>query len=146
MIQEFELSLGATLLVDPVEHTGTAALGFWYGHGSRDERAHEHGCSHLLEHMVFKGTPTRSASRIARDIDRVGGSINAFTDRETTCLHCSVPGDAAPAAAEVLADMATAPALDGAELTKERQVVINEIHAADDSPDERAFQAYVERL
>ena len=146
MIQEFELSLGATLLVEPVEHTGTAALGFWYGHGSRDERAHEHGCSHLLEHMVFKGTPTRSAARIARDIDRVGGSINAFTDRETTCLHCSVPGDAAPAAAEVLADMATAPALDGAELTKERQVVINEIHAADDSPDERAFQAYVERL
>ncbi|MCY4374344.1 MAG: pitrilysin family protein [Spirochaetaceae bacterium] len=146
MIQEFELSLGATLLVDPVEHTGTAALGFWYGHGSRDERAHEHGCSHLLEHMVFKGTPTRSATQIAREIDRVGGAINAFTDRECTCLYCSVPGSSAPAAAAVLADLATAPTLDTDELAKERQIVINEVQAADDSPDERAYQAYVERL
>lgn len=146
MIQEFELSLGATLLVDPIEHTGTAALGFWYGHGSRDERAHEHGCSHLLEHMVFKGTSTRSASQIARDIDRVGGAINAFTDRESTCLYCSVPGTAAPVAAAVLADLATAATLDPDELAKERQIVINEIRAGDDSPDERAFQAYVERL
>ena len=146
MIQEHELSLGATLLVDPVEYTGTAALGFWYGHGSRDERAGEHGCSHLLEHMVFKGTATRSAAQIARDIDRVGGSINAFTDREFTCLYCSVPGPAAPVAAAVLADLATAPTLDSDELAKERQIVINEIQAADDSPDERAFQAYVERL
>lgn len=146
MIQQHALSLGATLLVEPVEHTGTAALGFWYGHGSRDERPHERGCSHLLEHMVFKGTGRRSAARIARDIDRVGGVINAFTDRETTCLYCSVPGSAAPAAAEVLADLATAAALDPDELAKERQVVINEIQAADDSPDERAFQAFARRL
>jgi predicted Zn-dependent peptidase len=146
LIQQFELSLGATLLVDPVESTGTAALGFWYGHGSRDERAHEHGCSHFLEHMVFKGTRKRSASQIAREIDRVGGSINAFTERETTCLYSSVPGNAAPAAAEMLADLATAATLDPDELAKERQIVINEIHSADDSPDERAFQAYVERL
>ena len=146
MIQQFELGLGATLLVEPVEQTGTAALGFWYGHGSRDERAHERGCSHLLEHMVFKGTRSRSAARIARDIDRVGGAINAFTDREATCLYCSVPGAAAPAAAEVLADLATAATLDPDELTKERQVVINEIQAAEDSPDERAYQAYVEHL
>lgn len=133
-------------MVEPVEHTGTAALGFWYGHGSRDERPHERGCSHLLEHMVFKGTARRSATRIARDIDRVGGMINAFTDRETTCLYCSVPGSAAATAAEVLADLATAATLDPGELAKERQVVINEIHAADDSPDERAFQAFVRRL
>ncbi len=133
-------------MVEPVEHTGTAALGFWYGHGSRDERPHERGCSHLLEHMVFKGTGRRSAARIARDIDRVGGVINAFTDREATCLYCSVPGSAAPAAAEVLADLATAATLDPDELAKERQVVINEIHAGDDSPDERAFQAFVRRL
>ena len=146
MIQQRELSLGASLLAESVEQTGTAALGFWYSHGSRDERPGEHGCSHLLEHMVFKGTETRSAAQIARDIDRVGGSINAFTDREMTCLYCSVPGTAAAAAAEVLADLATAAVLDARELVKERQVVINEIQAAEDAPEERAFQAYVERL
>lgn len=146
MIQQRELSLGASLIAESVEDTGTASLGFWYGHGSRDERPGEHGCSHLLEHMVFKGTGTRSAAKIAREIDRVGGVINAFTEREMTCLYCSVPGTAVAIAAEVLADLATAAALDIDELCKEREVVINEIQSVEDSPEERAFQAYVERL
>lgn len=146
MIQQIDLSLGASLLAESVEQTGTAALGFWYGHGSRDEHPGEHGCSHLLEHMVFKGTETRTAAQIARDVDRLGGSINAFTDREMTCLYCSVPGAAAAASAAVLADLATAAVIDADELFKERQVVVNEIQEAEDSPEERAFQTYLERL
>ena len=146
MIQQINLRLGATLVAESVENTRTAALGFWYNHGSRDESPVEYGCSHFLEHMVFKGTETRSAAQIARDIDSVGGAINAFTDREMTCFYCNVPGDAAPVAAEVLADLSTAAMFDSEDLEKERQVVLNEIFASDDSPDECAFQVFLERL
>ena len=91
MTERGTLANGVTLLCEPVDSTETCAIGFWFPTGSRDEQRHERGLSHFLEHMLFKGTERRSALEIALQIDRVGGNVNAFTDREATCFYCTLP-------------------------------------------------------
>lgn len=146
MIEQGTLANGVTLLGEPVATTATCSIGFWYPTGSRDELAHQRGCAHFLEHMLFKGTERRSALDIALQVDRVGGSINAFTDKETTCFYCTLPADHAPLALDILCDMVTAAALAEAEIAKEKVVVSNEIRAAEDTPDERGYQLFLEGL
>jgi predicted Zn-dependent peptidase len=146
LIEQGTLDNGVTLLCDPVPTTEVCAIGFWYPHGSRDEAAAERGYSHFLEHMLFKGTAHRSALDIAVDVDRVGGSINAFTDREVTCYYCVLPADHADLALEILCDMVSSAVLTEAEIAKEKLVVINEIRAAEDSPDEKGYQMFVDGL
>ncbi len=91
MIYTERLASGATLLLEPVDRTDTLCIGFWFLHGSRDEAPGQRGFSHLLEHMLFKGTARRTALSIAQEIDRVGGIINAFTEKETTCVYTIIP-------------------------------------------------------
>ena len=146
MIEQGTLDNGVTLLCDPVATTETCAIGFWYPHGSRDEDAHERGYSHFLEHMLFKGTARRSALDIALEVDRVGGSINAFTDHETTCYYCVLPAAHAALALDILCDMVSSATLAEEEIAKEKVVVINEIRAAEDSPDEKGYQLFVDGL
>lgn len=146
MIEQGTLANGVTLLCEPVTTTATCSFGFWYPTGSRDELSHQRGYAHFLEHMLFKGTARRSALDIALQVDRVGGSINAFTDKETTCFYCTLPADHAPLALDILCDMVTAAALAEAEIAKEKVVVSNEIRAAEDAPDEQAYQLFVEGL
>ena len=146
MIERGTLANGVTLLCEPVTTTETCAIGFWFPTGSRDERRHERGLSHFLEHMLFKGTECRSALDIAVQIDRVGGNINAFTDRETTCFYCTLPAAHADLAVEVLCDMVSSATLAKADIDKEKVVVCNEIRAADDSPEEQSYQLFLERM
>ena len=146
MIEQGTLANGVTLLCEPVDTTETCAIGFWFPNGSRDERRRERGYSHFLEHMLFKGTECRSALEIAVQIDRVGGNINAFTDRETTCYYCTLPAAHAGLALEILCDMVSSATLTEADIEKEKVVVRNEIRAADDSPEEQSYQLFLEGM
>lgn len=146
MIEQGTLANGVTLLCEPVTTTATCSIGFWYPSGSRDERSHQRGYAHFLEHMLFKGTAQRSALDIALQVDRVGGSINAFTDKETTCFYCTLPADHGELALDILCDMVSAAALAEEEIAKEKVVVSNEIRAAEDAPDEHGYQLFLEGL
>jgi predicted Zn-dependent peptidase len=140
------LANGATLLLEPVDRTDTICIGFWFLHGSRDEGDAERGYSHFLEHMLFKGTARRSALAIAQEIDRVGGIINAFTEKEVTCVYAIMPREHLRLAFDVLTDMTVGSLLDEGELEKEKAVIINEIRSVDDSPEEKGHDRYLREM
>jgi len=146
VIHTERLASGATLLLEPVDRTDTLCIGFWFLHGSRDENAGEKGYSHFLEHMLFKGTARRTARSIAQEIDRVGGIINAFTEKETTCVYAIMPREHLRLAFDVLTDMTVNSLLDPEELEKEKAVIINEIRSVDDSPEEKGHDRYLREM
>src|SRR4029079_19201108 len=114
----------------------TASLGVWVGSGSRDERPDEHGISHLLEHMAFKGTTRRTARQIAEEVEAVGGDLNAATSIESTSYYARVLRADVPLAVDVLSDILSNPTFDPEELQREQNVIVQEIGAADDAPDD----------
>jgi predicted Zn-dependent peptidase len=130
------LPSGLVVITDAMAHLATASLGVWVSAGSRDERADEHGISHLLEHMAFKGTSRRSARQIAEEIEAVGGDLNAATSVETTAYYARVLRADVPLALDVLSDILTHPAFDPEELRREQNVIVQEIGAAEDTPDD----------
>jgi predicted Zn-dependent peptidase len=146
LIRSETLANGARLLLEPVDRTDTLCVGFWYLHGSRDEAEGEHGFSHFLEHMLFKGTRSRTALQIAQEIDRVGGVINAFTEKESTCVYAVMPKEHLRLAFSVLADMASDSLLDPQEMEKEKAVIVNEIQSVDDSPEEKGHERFLRQL
>lgn len=146
MIQAARLDSGSPVLLESVEHTEVFSIGLWQVHGSRDEGRLESGFTHFLEHMLFKGTRRRSALQIAQDVERVGGYINAFTEKEVTCFYCTLPAESAELAIDVLADMYFDSMLDPGEIEKEKSVVINEIQTIEDNPEEKGHQMYLEGL
>ena len=146
MILTERLASGAHLLLEPVDRTDTLCIGYWFLHGSRDERPGEEGFSHFLEHMLFKGTGKRTALQIARDVDRVGGIINAFTEKEATCIYVILPKEHLRLAFDVLSDMTVDSLLDPAEMEKEKAVIVNEILSVDDSPEERGHEHFLRRM
>jgi predicted Zn-dependent peptidase len=146
VISTERLASGATLLLEPVDRTDTLCIGFWFLHGSRDEGSGQRGYSHLLEHMLFKGTARRSALSIAQEIDRVGGIINAFTEKETTCVYAIIPREHLRLAFDILSDMTVGSLLDQGELEKEKEVIINEIRSVDDSPEEKGHDRYLREM
>ena len=127
---------GSVLLMDPMPYATGAAIGLWFPFGSAHESEGERGLSHFVEHMVFKGAGERDAEELSRVIDRVGGYLNAFTERETVCLHSLVPSSSASLAVSVLLDMACRPRLKRDEFEREKDVLANEIMAADDDLEE----------
>lgn len=139
------LDNGVTVVTDTMPHLATASLGIWAGAGARDERANEHGISHLLEHMAFKGTRRRSARAIAEEIEAVGGDINAATSVEHTTYNARLLGEDVPLALDVLSDILTEPAFDPDELAREHNVIVQEIGAALDTPDDLVFDLFQER-
>ncbi|MCA3560797.1 MAG: insulinase family protein [Aestuariivirga sp.] len=130
---------GIHVVTHHMPHLETAALGIWVKAGARDERAEENGIAHFLEHMAFKGTPRRSARAIAEEIESAGGEINAATGMETTTYYARVLKQDWALALDILADIFTAPALDEEELERERDVILQEIAAAHDQPDDLVF-------
>jgi predicted Zn-dependent peptidase len=135
-VEVTRLSTGLVVVTDTMPHLETASLGVWVGAGSRDERPDEHGISHLLEHMAFKGTSRRSARQIAEEIEAVGGDLNAATSIETTAYYARVLRADVPLALDVLSDILTDPSFDPAELQREQNVIVQEIGAAEDTPDD----------
>src|SRR3954471_7943450 len=138
------LDNGFTIVTETMPHVATATLGVWVGAGSRHERAGEHGLSHLIEHMAFKGTRRRSARRIAEDIENVGGEINAGTSVETTSYTARVLGENVDLALDVLGDILTDSVFDEAELAREKNVILQEYAAVEDTPDDLVYDAFME--
>lgn len=117
----------------------------WVGVGSRDETAAQHGCSHFLEHLLFKGTSERSALDISIALDAVGGEFNAFTAKEYTCFHARVLDTDLPLAIDVIGDMVTGSLLSHEDVEAERDVILDEIAMHDDDPDDVAHNLFAEQ-
>ena len=135
-IRETRLANGLTVLTDRMEGVRSATLGFFFRVGSRNEPAELGGISHFIEHAVFKGTSRRSALEIAREQDRLGGHLDAFTTHEETGFAIKVIDDQLPAAFALIAEMLTDPRFDEADLESEQRVIIEEMKMIDDSPEE----------
>jgi predicted Zn-dependent peptidase len=138
-VEVTHLPSGLVVVTDAMAHLESASLGVWVGSGSRDERPDEHGISHLLEHMAFKGTARRTARQIAEQIEAVGGDLNAATSHETTAYYARVLKADVPLALDVLSDILSEPAFDPEELQREQNVIVQEIGAAEDTPDDIVF-------
>jgi predicted Zn-dependent peptidase len=138
-VEVTRLSSGLVVVTDQMAHLETASLGVWVGSGSRDEQRDEHGISHLLEHMAFKGTARRTARQIAEEIEAVGGDLNASTSVETTAYYARVLRADVPLALDVLSDILAEPAFDPEELIREQNVIVQEIGATEDAPDDLVF-------
>ena len=136
------LNNGLTVVTDRMPHLKTAALGVWIKTGSRSERLEQNGITHLLEHMAFKGTATRSARQIAEEIEAVGGELNAATSIEHTNYYARVLAEDVPLAVDMLADILQNSAFDAEELRREQHVILQEIGAAADTPEDKAFDLF----
>jgi predicted Zn-dependent peptidase len=138
------LANGVRVVADPMPGLATAALGVWAHAGSADETASEHGAAHLLEHMAFKGTKTRSALAIAEEIEAVGGYLNAATSQQRTGYYARILKDDLELGAGILSDILANPLFDEVELAKEREVVVQEIGEYADTPDDVVFELLTE--
>ena len=138
-VEVTRLPSGLAVVTDRMPHLESAALGVWIGAGSRDELPDEHGISHLLEHMAFKGTKRRNARQIAETIEAVGGDLNAATSVESTGYFARVLKADVPLALDVLADILSEPVFDPEELRREQNVIVQEIGATEDAPDDLVF-------
>ncbi|MGI8522782.1 MAG: M16 family metallopeptidase [Nocardioides sp.] len=136
------LAGGLRVITEQVPGVRSATIGVWVGVGSRDETPTLHGCSHFLEHLLFKGTPERTALDISIALDAVGGEFNAFTAKEYTCFHARVLDEDLPLAIDVLGDMITSSRIEAADVDAERDVILDEIAMHDDDPDDVAHNLF----
>lgn len=128
------LPSGVRVLTEEMPGQRSVTIGFWIAVGSRDEAEHQHGSTHFLEHLLFKGTETRSALDIAAAFDSVGGESNALTGKEHTCYYARVLDSDLPMAVEVLTDMVTSAVINPVEMETERGVILEELAMAEDDP------------
>ncbi len=146
MYRKSTLANGIRVITEAMPHVRSASLGIWADVGSAAERPEMRGISHLVEHMLFKGTDRRSAREIAETMDAVGGNLNAFTDKEATCYYAKVIDHHVPLAVDVLADMFLHSTFAPDELAKEQKVVLEEIRMYDDSPDDIVADLFVRTM
>src|ERR1700743_745069 len=126
---------GLIVLTERMEHLRSVAMGVWIKSGSRCEPAETNGISHFVEHMVFKGTRSRSALNIAREMDSIGGNLDAFTGKETICFTVKSLAEHVPIALDVLADLVLNPTFASGDIERERGVILEEIKIDEDNPD-----------
>src|SRR6201994_5026381 len=134
-IRKTILPNGLLVLTESMPHLRSVSMGAWIGTGSRDEAAEVNGISHFVEHMVFKGTTTRSAQQIAREVDTIGGNMDAFTGKEMVCFNIKILDEHVPVAMDVLSDMVLNPVFDASEIDREKGVIVEEIKMDEDNPD-----------
>ncbi len=143
-VKTTKLSNGFTVITDYMPHLKSVALGVWVNAGSRSEDDHQHGLAHLLEHMAFKGTQRRTAASIAQEIEAVGGELNAATSIENTAYYARILSDDVPLAVDILADILQNSTLDEEELSKEQHVILQEIGASLDMPEDLVYDRFQE--
>ncbi|MFO1184336.1 MAG: pitrilysin family protein [Bauldia sp.] len=143
-VRTTRLPSGLTVVSHDMADLESAALGVWIKAGSRSEEEHEHGIAHLLEHMAFKGTRNRTAIDIAEEIEAVGGELNAATSVETTSYYARVLKADVPLAVDILSDILRNSLFDRQELAKEKEVIVQEIGAAEDTPDDKVYDLFNE--
>ena len=136
MPDKFRLDNGSTILIDSISHSKTVSIGFWIGVGSRDESTHQHGLSHLIEHMLFKGTAKRNYLDIAMEVDELGGEMNGATAKEFTYYYINIAKEYFENAVDILTDMYFNPAFNKNEFKKEKGVILDELDSIVDDPEE----------
>jgi predicted Zn-dependent peptidase len=137
---------GLIVLTERMDHLRSVAMGVWIKSGSRGEAAEINGISHFVEHMVFKGTRSRSAQLIAREMDSIGGNLDAFTGKETICFNVKSLADHVPIALDVLADLVLNPVFASNDIERERGVILEEIKIDEDNPDVLVHELFTQNF
>ncbi|MBP2654897.1 MAG: putative zinc protease [Firmicutes bacterium] len=146
MYRKSTLSNGIRVVSEAIPYVKSATVGVWLGTGSRNEHDYNHGISHFLEHLMFKGTENRTARDIAETVDAVGGQLNAFTAKEYTCYYIKVLDSHLDLAMDILSDMLLASKFDAADINREREVVLEEVNMYEDSPDELVHDLFLNHV
>ena len=137
---------GLTVITEQMEHIRSASIGIWLGTGSRDEAPQSNGISHFIEHMVFKGTKHRTAEEIARQVDSIGGNMDAFTSKECICFNVKVLDEHVPLALEILSDLVLYPNFTDEDIARERGVILEEIKMDEDNPDYLVHEIFTQNF
>jgi predicted Zn-dependent peptidase len=145
-IRTTTLPNGLLVLTERMPHLRSVAMGVWIDSGSRDETLAVNGISHFIEHMVFKGTTTRSASQFAREVDAIGGNLDAFTGKETICFNLKVLDENVPAALDLLTDLVLHPTFAAEDILKEQGVILEEIKMDEDNPDYLVHELFTQNF
>jgi len=145
-IRRTVLPNGLLVLTESMPHMRSVSMGAWINSGSRDESAPENGISHFVEHMVFKGTTSRSAQDIAREVDSIGGNLDAFPGKETVCFNIKVLEESMPTALDVLSDLVLHPKFSQADLEREQGVILEEIKMDEDNPDYLVHETFTQNF
>lgn len=145
-IRRTVLPNGLIVLTERMDHLRSVAMGVWVKTGSRNERPEINGISHFVEHMVFKGTKSRSAQRIAREVDAIGGNLDAFTGKETICFNIKVLDEHVPTALDVISDLVLNPVFAQDDIQRERGVILEEIKMDEDNPDYLVHEIFTQNF
>jgi predicted Zn-dependent peptidase len=145
-VQKEILPNGLVVITEPMEYFHSVSVGVWLRTGSRREPAELNGISHFIEHMVFKGTRRRTAEDIAREVDRVGGMLDAFTSKEMVCFNTRVLAEHLPKAFDVLADMVLEPKFSQEDIDREKSVVLEEIRMTQDNPEDLVHELFTQNF
>jgi len=145
-IRKTVLSNGLLVLTESMPHLRSISMGAWIGSGSRDEAPEVNGVSHFVEHMVFKGTTSRSAQQIAREVDTIGGNLDAFTGKEMVCFNIKVLDENVAPALDVLSDLVLHPTFTPEELAREQGVILEEIKMDEDNPDYLVHEIFTQNF
>ena len=152
MVQELRnvrrqvLPNGLTVLTEEMQQIRSASIGIWIKTGSRNEEADRNGISHFVEHMLFKGTTSRSAQDIARQVDSIGGNMDAFTAKECICFNVKILDEHLPIAMEILSDLVLNPVFAAKDIVRERGVILEEIKMDEDSPDYLVHEIFTQNF
>src|SRR5512142_2814600 len=152
MVQELSnisrevLPNGLTIITEEMQHIRSVSIGIWVKSGSRDEDPQWNGISHFVEHMVFKGTKSRTAEDIARQVDSIGGNMDAFTAKECICFNVKVLDEHLPIAMDVLSDLVLNPVFDVKDIGRERGVILEEIKMDEDNPDYLVHEIFTQNF
>jgi predicted Zn-dependent peptidase len=144
MIQRAVLDNGLRLVTETMPHVRSVAIGVWLTRGSRHESDERSGIAHFVEHMLFKGSETRSAEDIAQAIDSIGGQLDAFTSKEYAGYYIKVLDEHLPLAVDLLADVVLHPRLDVGDIDREKKVILEEIKMVEDTPDDLVHEIFTE--
>jgi predicted Zn-dependent peptidase len=145
-IRKTLLPNGLLVLTESMPHLRSVSMGAWIGTGSRDEAPEVNGVSHFVEHMVFKGTTSRSAQQIAREVDTIGGNLDAFTGKEMVCFNIKVLDENVAPALDVLSDLVLHPTFTPEELAREQGVILEEIKMDEDNPDYLVHEIFTQNF
>src|ERR1700756_1131246 len=145
-IRRQKLPNGLTIITEQMQHIRSASIGVWLQTGSRDEDAEWNGISHFIEHMVFKGTKHRTAEEIARQVDSIGGNMDAFTAKECICFNVKVLDEHVPVALDIVSDLVLNPIFDASDIARERSVIMEEIKMDEDNPDYLVHEIFTQNF
>src|SRR6476659_9839012 len=146
MVTREVLDTGLRLITETMPHVRSVSIGVWLARGSRHETADRGGIAHFVEHMLFKGTDTRSAEDIAQEIDSIGGQLDAFTAKEYASYYIKVLDEHLPMAIDLLSDIVMHPRFDAEDIDKEKKVILEEIKMVEDTPDDLVHELFTQHF